>query len=143
MVGGVVVVGSDNVVVVIIVLLLLLLLFNNILSNTPLCNICNCNKNCVRILCIKCPPPGVKNKSCILRFFTGKQGKLRSIQIQKELINPLKELEYGFFVKPNDTIGTLNNDNSRLGYLISIGKTWEEALRKANIAEYAIKFDII
>ncbi|WP_432407115.1 ATP-grasp domain-containing protein [Wukongibacter sp. M2B1] len=84
----------------------------------------------------------IKRKPCILRFFTANEGKLVSIYRLDKIIEKLSDIEYDFFATIGDHIKPIYSDGSRLGYMIVHGQNWEDVYNKANILEYAIKFEI-
>ncbi len=85
----------------------------------------------------------IQKNPCILRFFSANEGKLINIVEMESIIKGLNDIEFGFFVNIGDNIGVMVNDGSRIGYLISYGRSWEEVYNKANILEYSIRFEVL
>ncbi len=84
----------------------------------------------------------IERNPCILRFFNVNKGVLKNTIKFKDIIDQLIDIEYGFFVKPGESIGFFDSDGARPGYMISYGKDWEAVFNKANLLEYAVRFDV-
>ncbi|WP_288603681.1 ATP-grasp domain-containing protein [uncultured Treponema sp.] len=83
-----------------------------------------------------------KNCGSAIRFFGGKEGTLKEIIIngKPQEIPGVREIE--FYVKPGDIVHELHSSNDRLGYVITEGKTAQQAIVCAETVLNMVEFVI-
>ena len=82
----------------------------------------------------------IKNVVGILKFILPKKGKIKSIK-GFDTLNKVNGLEGESFVKENEVVSSVSSDGDRLGYIIAIGKTYNEAKNLIETNQSLIKFD--
>ncbi|RPG56603.1 MAG: ATP-grasp domain-containing protein [Flavobacteriales bacterium TMED96] len=82
----------------------------------------------------------IKNIVGILKFILPKKGKIKSIKGFDNL-NKVCGLEGETFVKENEVVSSVSSDGDRLGYIIAIGKTYNEAKNLIETNQSLVKFD--
>jgi biotin carboxylase len=81
----------------------------------------------------------IARRKGVLRFFPSQVGKLKSI-IGFDAANRISGVESAPFATIGETYGPPTDDGSRLGFILSVGNSLQEALAKANNAESKITF---
>jgi len=84
------------------------------------------------------PEPG-KN-GCVYRFFNPPRGILRDIRNVQAARQAPGVLDLGFFKKPGDEVGNLENSLQRAGFVVTRGQTRAEAMAAADNVERLIDF---
>jgi biotin carboxylase len=84
----------------------------------------------------------IESNSAVLRFFPSIPGILESIT-GFEQANSIPGLKCESFVKPGKVFQKASADGDRLGYILAIASSVDEAQNLANKAEKQIKFNII
>lgn len=83
-------------------------------------------------------------RAAVLRFFNpGVQGYLRGIRGVESARRVPGIRDVVIEVEPGNYLGKITGDGERPGYLIAEGETRQEAVRRADIAEKMIRFDIV
>ncbi len=85
-------------------------------------------------------PPRIQ-QCFVLRFIPSRPGVVKAI-IGFETISQIEGVSACPLVKIGDTCFSPRTDGGRLAYIFSIGKTREEALKKANEATDSINFEV-
>lgn len=81
-------------------------------------------------------------KGAVYRFFTPKPGIIKAIEGLEEAKKLKGVLDIGIFKNVGDTVNSLENSLERTGFVVTSGKTREEAILNANKVEDTIKFII-
>ena len=113
-------------------------LFNTIVyQNTGV----NYPQEFAKILCNDNPNLNItKNIGVVYRFFNPPVGVIKDIIISSKIDNLPYVISYGLTAKKGDTFIGLKDSLHRVGFLVTIGNTREEAIENANYAESLIQF---
>ena len=89
--------------------------------------------------------PNIKPRSkngAAYRFFIPPRGRIREIKGVQEAASMEGVLALGIQVKPGKVIGDLAGQHNRVGYVVTAGKTRDEAVARAAAVERTIIFDV-
>lgn len=84
----------------------------------------------------------LSQKGAVYRFFTPPHGMLREVRGLEEARRTEGVLDVGLLKRIGDEVGLNNNSLDRTGYVVTHGRTREEAIRVADSVEGIIEFVI-
>ena len=82
------------------------------------------------------------NRGAAIRFIRGKKGVLSGIEGVEEAKKAEGIQEVELYVKPGDSINSLENSSDRLGHVIAVGKDADDAEKNAEAAVSKIKIRV-
>ena len=85
-------------------------------------------------------PPKILKRGAVYRFFNPPQGVLQKVLIPRNIMATPGVLDFGIVKKEGEIVGDLKNSLERAGYVVTAGKTREDAIKVADSVEKMIKF---
>ena len=84
----------------------------------------------------------IQRKGCVYRFFNPRHGILKGVEGIEEASQLEGVLDIGIIKKTGDEVGNLENSLQRTGFVVTTGKSREEAVALADYVESIVQFDI-
>ena len=114
--------------------------FNTIIEQTTGIN---APQQLAKILCKEEPNLEKKfQKGACYRFFNPKQtGRIKKIEYDKDIVSSNFVVDFAITTKVGDVFNGLIDSMNRIGFVVTVGKTREEAIKYADLVEESIKFE--